>query len=101
MGVLVVVVLVGMVGAVVGSWVGALVAVMLGVPEAPGMGVTLPAVAVAPGPEVSVRADGALTAVLHGISHFQTAARLARLPAVRIVSVNARDGQHDDSYGTT
>lgn len=43
--------------------------------------------------EVSVHADGVLTAVLNGISHFQAAAGVARLPAIRIVSINARDAE--------
>jgi hypothetical protein len=41
--------------------------------------------------ELTVRADGVLTAVLRGIGHFQAAAQAAGLPAVTVVGIDARE----------
>lgn len=40
---------------------------------------------------LTVHADGVLTAVLRGIAHFQAAAQAARLPAVTVVGIDARE----------
>ena len=40
---------------------------------------------------LTVHADGVLTAVLRGITHFQAAAQAARLPAVTVVGIDARE----------
>lgn len=41
--------------------------------------------------ELTVHADGVLTAVLRGTSHFQAAAQATRLPALRVVAIDARE----------
>ena len=49
---------------------------------------------------LTVHADGVLTAVLRGIAHFQAAAQAARLPAVTVVGIDAREPaptEHCDS----
>lgn len=40
---------------------------------------------------LTVHADGVLTAVLRGTSHFQAAVQAVRLPALRVVGIDARE----------
>jgi len=40
---------------------------------------------------LTVHADGVLTAVMRGTSHFQAAVHAARLPALRVVGIDARE----------
>ena len=49
--------------------------------------------------EISVNADGVLSAVLRAIAHFQAAANTARLPAVHIVSMCAHDTEATEPFG--